>query len=79
MNSLSEINGPIPAPSAGLAAGTLVTTPDGDKKIEDVKAGDWVLGGVGEGISQFHKVAEAKSSQYSGLILTSVAGFRVRS
>ncbi len=49
----------------GLAAGTLVTTPDGDKKIEDVKAGDLVLSGVGAHESKFYKVGKATAKTYS--------------
>ena len=32
-----------PAPTASFLPGTLVKTPDGSKKIEDIKAGDEVL------------------------------------
>ncbi|PQV63076.1 intein C-terminal splicing region/intein N-terminal splicing region [Abditibacterium utsteinense] len=52
-----------------LAAGTLVTTPDGDKPIEEIKAGDLVLSGVGEGYARFHEVKEVKSKQHTGTIL----------
>ena len=53
-----------------LAAGTLVTTPDGDKKIEEIKAGDLVLSGVGGwGASRFCKVKKAVGKPYCGPIL----------
>ncbi len=52
-----------------LAAGTLVTTPDGDKKIEDVKAGDLVATCAGEGFFRDHKVEEVKKKYYQGPIL----------
>ncbi|HEX8464174.1 MAG TPA: UvrD-helicase domain-containing protein, partial [Abditibacterium sp.] len=52
-----------------LAAGTLVTTPDGDKKIEDIKAGDLVLSGVGNSETNFYEVNEVSANAYSGPIL----------
>jgi hypothetical protein len=53
----------------GLATGTLVTTPDGKKKIEEVKAGDLVLSGVGEDKTDFFKISKVSSKLYNGLIL----------
>jgi DNA helicase-2/ATP-dependent DNA helicase PcrA len=50
-----------------LAAGTLVTTPNGDKKIEDVVAGDLVLSGVGDSQARFCEVLVAKSNSLVGL------------
>jgi len=52
-----------------LAVGTMVTTPDGDKRIEDVVAGDLVLGGVGRGQSGFFGVEKMKSRPYIGPML----------
>ncbi len=65
---LSAMNSPSPAISLnhGLPAGTLVTTPDGDKKIEEIKTGDLVLSGVGDNLALFYKVAKLKGTQYSG-------------
>ncbi len=53
----------------GLAAGTLVTTPDGDKKIEEIKAGDLVLSGVGESYTRYREVGTATKKFYNGTIL----------
>jgi len=53
----------------GLAAGTLVTTPEGDKKIEDVVTGDFVLGGAGEGVTQFFPVAKIEKADFHGSLL----------
>ena len=52
-----------------LAEGTLVTTPDGDKPIEDIREGDLLLSGAGEGVTQFFPVAEVRSNQFHGQIL----------
>ena len=69
MNLAAQIKESLPLGQKGLVAGTLVTTPDGDKKIEDIKAGDLVLSGVGMGITRFFKVKQAKSKHYSGPML----------
>jgi hypothetical protein len=53
----------------GLAAGTLVTTPDGDKKIEDIKAGDLILGGVGDSHTRFRKVGKTVAKLHRGPML----------
>lgn len=58
----------------GLAAGTLVTTPDGEKKIEEVKAGDLVLSGVGASETRFHEVTKVSAQPYCGLMLQVTAG-----
>ena len=52
-----------------LAAGTLVTTPDGDKPIEDIREGDLVLSGVGEGEARFYPVKKASAKSYRGPML----------
>jgi DNA helicase-2/ATP-dependent DNA helicase PcrA len=52
-----------------LAAGTIVTTSEGEKKIEDVRAGDLVLSGVGEGRTRFNEVKAVTSKHYCGPIL----------
>jgi hypothetical protein len=54
---------------AGLAAGTLVTTPDDDKKIEEIKAGDLVLSGIGEHYAGFYAVRSATLQHYAGPLL----------
>jgi hypothetical protein len=54
----------------GLAAGTLVTTPDGDKPIEEIQAGDMVLSGFGGRQTQFYNVGKVSAKQYSGPMLT---------
>ena len=46
-----------------------MTTPDGDKPIEQIRAGDLVLSGAGEGVTQFFPVAEARRSEFCGQIL----------
>ncbi len=56
-----------------LAEGTLVTTPDGDKPIEQIQTGDLVLAGAGEGVTQFFPVAEVRSSEFRGEILEILA------
>jgi hypothetical protein len=58
----------------GLAAGTLVTTPDGDKKIEEIKTGDLVLSGIGEGKTGFHEVKKVMSNPFRGPLLRIVTG-----
>ncbi len=60
--------------SGGLAAGTLVTTPDGDKKIEDVKAGDLVSSGCGDWDADFYEVKKTSSKPYRGPMLQITAG-----
>ena len=57
---------PISPGGPGLAAGTLVTTPNGDKKIEEVVAGDLILSGIGNGKTDFYTVGKAMSKTYSG-------------
>ncbi|MBW3635861.1 MAG: UvrD-helicase domain-containing protein, partial [Armatimonadetes bacterium] len=52
-----------------LAAGTLVLTPDGDKKIEDIEAGETIVTCAGEGLFRYHKVEEIKKKYYQGPIL----------
>ncbi len=58
-----------------LAAGTLVTTPDGDKKIEEIKAGDLVLSGIGDYKTRFYKVNKVSSKAYNGPILRVTAEY----
>ncbi|PQV63075.1 intein C-terminal splicing region/intein N-terminal splicing region [Abditibacterium utsteinense] len=62
MNSFNQFNG-------GLAAGTLVTTPDGDMRIEDVKAGDLVLSGVGGCRTRSYEVNKVSANHYCGPML----------
>ena len=75
MNYPSEHQEPLAASErhnsgvVGLAAGTLVMTPDGEKKIEEVKAGDLVLSGVGDGLSRYCEVEEATAKPYRGPML----------
>jgi hypothetical protein len=52
-----------------LAAGTLVTTPDGDKPIEEIKAGDLVLSGIGSNKTGFHEVKKMSEKPYHGPML----------
>ncbi|HEX9996005.1 MAG TPA: Hint domain-containing protein [Abditibacterium sp.] len=71
MNSLGKING-------GLTAGTLVITPDGNRKIEDVKPGDLVLSGFGDSQTRFFQVHKIRKKSYKGPVLnvTALSGSR---
>ena len=52
-----------------LAAGTLVTTLDGDKPIEHIVAGELVLSGAGEGKARYQSVKNAVENSYNGPML----------
>jgi hypothetical protein len=52
-----------------LAAGIIIETSNGDKKIEDVVVGDRVLSGIGGGSFGFYKVKKANKKRYHGPIL----------
>lgn len=52
-----------------LPPGTLVATPNGEVAIENVIAGDQVLGGIGECFAHHHRVEFVNAAHYQGPML----------
>lgn len=63
-----------------MVQGTMITTPEGDKKIEDIQAGARIICASGRGETDIRQVLNAKSFHYKGdiIVLTTDSGKQIR-